>query len=375
MRYTSEAGSALAGGSRPAASPLSVEVAEGPLTPLLEREWDELARATGALPFSYPRWHAAWAQAFARGRLAVVTARRSGELVALAPAVGARGVLRASANWHTPRYGLVASDGAALAAVARFLVGRPRRRLDVTMLDARDPALAAVRSAADSAGRAAVARPVARQPYVDVSGDLDTYRASLPRKQRKELARLERRLRDLGDPALTVVDGGERLDAALSDGFRLEASGWKHKHGEPIASSAALRTFYGEVARWAAERGWLRLAFLEIDGRRVAFDYCIEAGGGLFVLKGGFDPGYRRVAPGVMLTWWMLGEAFDGDADSYELLGDADPYKLSWTDRAREVWRVQAFASGPLGAAERLAWSRGRPLAKRALAAAEADAS
>src|SRR5947209_7493657 len=150
-----------------------MEIEEGPLSPRLEREWEDLARGTGASPFSYPRWHAAWADTFAGGRLAVVTVRRSSELIAVAPIVRARGVLRASANWHTPRYGLVARDDEALASIVRSLVTRPRRRLDVTMLDEREPWLEALASAAQSARRPTVERRVARQPYVDVSGDLD----------------------------------------------------------------------------------------------------------------------------------------------------------------------------------------------------------
>jgi len=347
-----------------------MDVEQAPMSSRLEREWEDLARATAAPPFSYPRWHVAWADAFAGRRLTVVTARRSRELVALAPVVSARGVVRASANWHTPRYGLLARDDEALAALAHFLVTRPRRRLDLTLLDEREPSLAALADAAQSARRSTVERRVARQPYVDVSGDLDAFCDALPRKQLKELGRLERRMRDLGEPALAVNDGSDGLDAALADGFRLESSGWKRKRGEAIASTPPLRAFYTDVARWAAERGWLRLAFLEIDGRRVAFDYCLEAGDDLFVLKGGFDPELRRVSPGVMLTWAMLKEAFARDVSRYELLGDVDAYKMSWTDRTRPMWRVQVFGRGALGTAERLAWSRGRPLAKAALEAA-----
>ncbi|HKP88939.1 MAG TPA: GNAT family N-acetyltransferase, partial [Thermoleophilaceae bacterium] len=40
----------------------------------------------------------------------------------------------------------------------------------------------------------------------------------------------------------------------------------------------------------AAEQGWLRLAFLRLDGRAIAFDMCLEHGGAFYVLKGGFDP-------------------------------------------------------------------------------------
>ena len=37
-----------------------------------------------------------------------------------------------------------------------------------------------------------------------------------------------------------------------------------------------LTTFYRRVAAWAAERDWLRLAFLRLDGRPLAFDLALE---------------------------------------------------------------------------------------------------
>src|SRR5207247_10269646 len=66
---------------------------------------------------------------------------------------------------------------------------------------------------------------------------------------------------------LEVVDGSERLDELLEEGFRVEASGWKSRAGTAIASRPDTRRFYTDVARWASDRGWLRLAFLRLGGR------------------------------------------------------------------------------------------------------------
>jgi CelD/BcsL family acetyltransferase involved in cellulose biosynthesis len=208
-----------------------------------------------------------------------------------------------------------------------------------------------------------------RQPFVDVSGDWSAYEERLARKQRKELRRVRRRLEDEGEVSVQFERGIEALD----EGLAIEGSGWKSSRGTAIASQPQAERFYREVARWAAARDWLVLAFLRLDGRALAFDLCLEAGGAQYVLKGGFDPSYRRFSPGALLTNDSLARAFESDLRSYEFLGADDPYKLAWSDGVRERVRLQAFRRTPAGMVERLAWTHGRRLAKRALAAAGRD--
>jgi CelD/BcsL family acetyltransferase involved in cellulose biosynthesis len=187
----------------------------------------------------------------------------------------------------------------------------------------------------------------------------------LDRKFRKEIGRLWRRLEERGDVHVAYEDGSERLDELLADGFRLEGSGWKEEAGTAIRSDPGVERFYGEVARWAAERGWLRLAFLRLDGRALAFDMCLEYGGAFYVLKGGFDVAERKFGPGTLLTHHGIERAFERGLASYELLGQADDYKRSWTGLTRERLRFQAFPRSAAGVAEYVAWRHGRPLVKR----------
>jgi CelD/BcsL family acetyltransferase involved in cellulose biosynthesis len=184
----------------------------------------------------------------------------------------------------------------------------------------------------------------------------------------RELRRRRRRLGEQGAVALEVVDGRDRLDELLDDGLRVEALGWKGARGTAIASHRATRQFYRDVAHWAAARGWLRLAFLRLDGRAIAFDYAIEDGQVHYLLKTGYDPAYRAFAPGLQIREEMLARAFAGGLSRYEFLGDAADWKLEWANRARELELVQGFARSLPGAVDWAAFAFGRPLAKRALA-------
>ncbi len=331
-------------------------------------EWDALADRCGASPFVRPGWFDAWLRAFGGGQPLILATRDGGELTGVLVLLRRPATLQSAGNWHSPLYGAAAKGPDAVQALAAALLDERASRVDIAMIDAGDPLRDALHAAATGAGRAAIDRQVAIQPYVTLEGSFDAYTAALPRKQRKEIGRLRRRLEAEGELTVHFEDGSERLDELLREGFAIEGSGWKAERGSAIASQPETHAFYTEVARWAAARGWLRLAFLRLDGRALAFDLCIEAGGSAYVLKGGFDAEYRRFGPGVVLTYESLSRAFGEDLSTYEFLGDADSYKLVWTDTTRERRRLQVFSSSPLGQAQLAGWRYGRPLAKRAAA-------
>ena len=162
-----------------------------------------------------------------------------------------------------------------------------------------------------------------------------------------------------------VDDGSARWPEAFEEGLRIEGSVWKAESGTAVLSRPETARFYRTVAAWAAERGWLRLKFLRLDGRAVAFDLALECGGVAHVLKGGFDPDLRRLGPGMLLTERSLRRAFELGLRSYELHGSDDAYKLRWTSTTRSRVSTQAFPPSMAGMLAHLAFDRGRPLYRR----------
>jgi CelD/BcsL family acetyltransferase involved in cellulose biosynthesis len=140
----------------------------------------------------------------------------------------------------------------------------------------------------------------------------------------------------------------------LEDGFRVEASGWKAAQGSAIVSRPESRRFFTDIARWASSRGWLRLAFLRLDGRALAFQFGLEEGGAYYFLKGGYDSEFHRYAPGKLLVQEMLERAFSSGLERFEFLGQPEPWKLEWTNDTRVLVIVDAFAPSLEG---RAAWA------------------
>ena len=334
----------------------------------LAESWEDLAAQTGAAPWLWPGWFSAWSTAFGSGTIDPIEVRRGGRLVGLAPMARSRGALTSPTNWHTPSFGLLACDDAAERQLAESLFRRRAHRVTMAFVPATD--LPTVRDAARRAGHRLLERTIERSPYVDCTTTWESYEATLGAKMRRELRRRRRRLEAEGTLAFDVSDGTERLDALLDEGFAVEAASWKGERETAITSQPATERFYREVARWAAARGWLRLGFLRLDDRALAFDFSIEAGGVHYLLKTGYDPARRESAPGKLLRHEMLRRAFDAGLSSYEFLGADEPWKLEWTTSRRDLRRLDAFARSATGIAHWSAFTYGRPVAKRALAAA-----
>jgi CelD/BcsL family acetyltransferase involved in cellulose biosynthesis len=73
----------------------------------------------------------------------------------------------------------------------------------------------------------------------------------------------------------------------------------------------------------------------------------------------------------MLLTYESIRRAFERGHLSYDLLGDAERYKLVWTRTARERVRIQIFNVGSVaGAVSWAAWAYGQPAAHRLRAAA-----
>jgi CelD/BcsL family acetyltransferase involved in cellulose biosynthesis len=332
-------------------------------------EWDALAERVGAVPWARPGWFRAWYGAFAPDTGHVLTLRRRGTLVGVAPITSQRGIVGSASNWHTPEFSLVGESGA-LEQLASAVVARRPHRIAFRFVAADDPGTQAVRSAAERAGYTIQERTLEQSPYIETDGDWDAYRSERNSKLLRELGRRRRRLEGEGRFAFEVHDGSERLEELLAEGFQVEAAGWKATAGSAIVSQPATRLFYSEVGRWAAARGWLRLAFLRLDSKPLAFDFAVEHDGVHYLLKTGFDPDYRRFAPGTLLRHEMIARVFGEGLRSYEFLGRDEPWKLEWTNDVRQRALLQAFAPTPRGRLERVAFVYGRPLVKRGLALA-----
>lgn len=345
---------------------MNVEVVHDPAA--ASAEWDELARRCAAPPWLRPGWVLAWRAAFApTASFSLLCARNDGRLTAALPLVGTRARIETPSNSETPFAGALAVDPASASAIAAELFARGHRRITLWPVERGDVTLDACARAGSERGYSSVARVIGRAPYIAIEGDWDDYRKTVGRKVLSEIRRRRRRLAGGGAVTLDVNEGLGDHAALLAEGLRLEAAGWKGSRGTAIAARPPARAFYSSMADWAAREGILRLAFLRLDGRPIAFDLALEDDGVHYLLKTSYDPELRSFGPGSMLRHDMIERAFATRLRRYELLGTDEPWKHTWADRFRDQLLVRFFAPSLTGAVDKAVHSYVKPFGARLL--------
>ena len=316
----------------------------------LQREWDELChRENIESPFLECDWFHAWWKAFgANHQLKLITIRQGGQLQAVLPLMMGRvwvfGIpcrrLGAISNDHSPLFDLAisgASRGIHQAIWEHLLSSRADWDiLDLPQLPAHSDTFVLFREYATQEGiRHSIWDQAPGAPWVDTQTSWEEYLQDRSKGFRKALRRKLRGLSKEGDFALETLTDADAIDKALGDGFRIEAAGWKSHEKTAITSAGEALEFYTTLARVQSRKGNLRLHFLILNGRRIAFDYSIVKHKRLYSLKSGLDYRHARQSPGTLLLYLILQKAHDEGLIEVDLLGNTDAFKMQWTHKVR----------------------------------------
>ncbi|HLG21241.1 MAG TPA: GNAT family N-acetyltransferase [Candidatus Manganitrophaceae bacterium] len=328
----------------------------------LEKEWNDLlALAPSDAPFLRHEWFRVWWKAFGGGkRMAVLTVRsQEGRLLAVAPLMEARGIRTgvpcriwaSMSNDHSGRFDFIFSEALQhpVEAVEAIIAYMERRAPKIHLMELQDlPAdsrtIRLFQEVSVRKGRAIGLGPSIRTPYVPIEGTWSAYFDSLSGRLKRNLRRRRRQLEALGPVTMeqstgAEVEGWSGLADRLREGFDIEALAWKGRAGTAIRENKTLTAFYREWAGLAAEQGWLRLYFLKLDERRIAFFYALQYGRTLYYLKLGYDPAFARYSPGVLLHQEILKSLFEERLSELDFLGPAMGWKLDWAKDVRpHVW-------------------------------------
>ena len=319
---------------------------------MLAPAWDELVRALG-LPFvSGALWLRCFWDAFGEGDqgLAVLSARRDGRLVAIVPLLRAQRMLRSwspVANFHSPSLVFAAERPPVSAAAA--ILDRLLETADVVDLGPVQPGdefCVALLEAARSRRLSVVKDAVESDALIELRGPWESFRHSLSRNLEQSTARHHRQLQRLGVLAFEEVTGGDRLPAVLEECFRLEAAGWKASHGSPILARKDTLRFYTELAHRAAAAGALAVYVLRLDGKPIAFEYCLRAGRRIDMLKISYAPDLARYSPGNVLRLLVLKTEIERGGITIYHMGRSSEWKLRWANRVEPLVRLRIYGTG-----------------------------
>ncbi len=357
-------------GSAPQAHELRVQVIdteEG--FDALEPAWTALYEEAGTSAFQTFAWQRAWWKHYAepdpRMRLLILVsheemAGKESGVTAIAPFFTER--RRALGMLPVTRVGLIGryqSDyldllvrptaaSASLAALAEHLY-RLRGRFDVLLLQNvpdRSPSFPVFLEALGRRGFH-VDRGVGEHCLRTTFGQTwEQTEQALPQATRGKATR--RKMRQLvrrHGAELELVRDPARLGQGISDLIALHQQRWTQRGRPGDYGTAASTRFVREAACGLASRGQLVLAFLRLDGRRIAGICGFRHRDEFHVYASGLgDAGpAARYSPGVGLHLMLMRALFEDGVRVYDHLRGAEPYKADLGGIAVPTWRATAF--------------------------------
>lgn len=233
--------------------------------------------------------------------------------------------------------GTAAADSAAkeLMAALASLDGWDRADLRGLRRDGRW--LLALAEAAGDAGLSPHVSPDGVAPYLDLPGTFDGYLAGLQGKQRHEIRRKDRRLRE-AFPDARVVDSTPDTVAADLDRFvelHRSSSGEKGKFMVP-----GMELFFRRLADALLPDGTFRLSFLEAGGKAIAGAVGFRDGKRFRLYNSAYEHGQGPVAPGMVLVAELIRAAIDEGCEGFDFLKGDLGYKYRFGPRPRRIARL-----------------------------------
>ncbi len=329
----------------------------------LSSEWNALlAESIEHVPFLRHEYLSTWWELRGGGewgadaQLTIVTARRDGQLIGIAPLFfvpdwqGKPTLLTLGAIEISDYLDIICRPAdltAFLGELLPFLAQSSGaqsadlpawQQLDLYNLLDSSPTLPAVQQLAQSLGWKAEVEQLQHSPYIPLPGDWETYLAGIDKKQRHEIRRKMRRAESAEVPIRWYfVTDPATLDAEIEAFFGLmQQDEDKAKFLTPVMREQMHRT-----ARCAFDAGCLSLSFMEINGEKAAGYFSLDYLNRIWVYNSGISRSANEFSPGWVLLGNLLRWANENKREAFDFMRGNEDYKYRFGGVDRFVMRAR----------------------------------
>ncbi|MFQ6058709.1 MAG: GNAT family N-acetyltransferase, partial [Anaerolineae bacterium] len=175
-------------------------------------------------------------------------------------------------------------------------------------------------------------------PVIPLPDDWEAYLASLDRKQRHEIRRKIRKANREARVEWYIVQDPARLPAEIEAFLDLHqrSGAEKDEFMEP-----KMQGFFRAIAQVLQEKGWLQLAFIELNGQKAASLFNFDYQGAILVYNSGYDPRrYANLSPGIVLLSYCIEHAIRQGRKRFDFLRGEEEYKFRFGARETRVYQL-----------------------------------
>ena len=172
--------------------------------------------------------------------------------------------------------------------------------------------------------------------YPTDGNSYETYENSLPSKLRHTLQRKQRKLDREVDSTIRIVHDNSDLSEFIHDYAAVYQKSWKSEESYPGFIHAIIESF--------AQKGWLRLGLMYVDGVPVAAQLWFVKDGIASIYKLAYDGKYAQYSVGTILTAAMMKHVLDVDqVRLVDFLTGDDAYKKDWMSHRQGRYRIRVY--------------------------------
>ena len=349
----------------------------------LRAEWNALAsECTRPSVFLTHEWFdAAWQWRGRDSSLCTLCARRAGRLVGALPLVrsvrpsrsGRRRVMEFLSVPDTQLCDLLVLPGDREAVVESFAsaLELSQRDWDILDLGCLPEGSVAQTNLVPSFHRRrhrVAVEDGGNNPYIDLEGAWEAYYATRSRSLKKANNLAANRIGKAGEVQIHWHEPGTfaatQVPGLVETLASISGRSWKRETGNSL-DHAGPQAFIRRLSALAAQRNWLSVWTLGLDGTPVAMEYQLVFGGDVHALRSDFDAALGEISPGSHLNRQLMERLFCGRFGRYYMGPGENAYKLRWTDRSEALHRAIVYARTARGHVAAAVDLRLAPLARR----------
>ncbi|MGH7410370.1 MAG: GNAT family N-acetyltransferase, partial [Candidatus Methylomirabilis sp.] len=173
-------------------------------------------------------------------------------------------------------------------------------------------------------------------PFIPLPASWDTYLAGLSAKTRGEIRHDRRALEKLGNVTIDAVTDPARIDNAMAIFMRLHQARRGSLGDQGSFANDRYARFHALVSRRFAERHWLRVWILTINGDPVAARYQFAYAGRVHDYLPGHDPRWDKYSVWLVLLSHCVEQAILRGEREIDLLRGTEGYKSRWASQTRK---------------------------------------
>lgn len=331
----------------------------------LRHEWQELLQdsPSDCLFLSWEWLYTWWLHLGEDRKLSILTVRKAGRLIAIAPLVQRPSQLSRFYPFRALEFlgsGDVGSDymsfivrndceREALDAISTYLLDS-KLVLDLNRIDQDAVFMQQLVLRLRNNGFRSARTSTDICPYIKLEGfSWESYVASLGRSHRTNVKRRLKKLHADFNVTFERARTEEQRNRALDMLIKLHLERWGERGGSTALHNTALREFHQAISRLALQQDSLRLYLLSLNGRPALAVYCFKYRNRFLYYQAGFDTEYSSYSIGLVGVALSIKEAIKEGASEFDFLHGSENYKDLWAKERNELVQLDLYPPNPLG--------------------------